>query len=147
MMRRLYALSLLLLIAAGPAPLLPDDKLTPGAVATTDKRVVCRSGYSASVRHTTAKMRAEAFRKYGIDPRSGRFEADHRVPLELGGADVQANLWPQSYTATTFNAHTKDKLENRLRSLVCSGRMSLPDAQRVFLGDWIAGYREYFRQP
>jgi hypothetical protein len=32
--------------------------------------------------------------------------------------------------AEPWNAHVKDKLEDRLHNLVCSGRMRLEDAQR-----------------
>jgi hypothetical protein len=38
---------------------------------------------------------------------------DHLIPLELGGSNDIANLWPQSYV-TVWNAHMKDRLENRL---------------------------------
>jgi hypothetical protein len=124
-------------------PIRPDDRLTPGVVATTDVRKVCQPGFSRTVRHTTASMKAEVYRRYGIDPRSSRFEVDHREPLELGGADVIANLWPQSQLTQPWNGLRKDRLENRLHALVCSGRMRLEDAQAVFLGDWIAGYQRY----
>ncbi len=37
----------------------------------------------------------------------------------------------------------KDWLGNRLHELVCSGRLSLDEAQREIAMDWIAVYREY----
>lgn len=149
---RIFAAAFLALGFIAPAfaadlPIRPDDRLTPGAVATTDVAKVCKRGYSASVRHTTAAMKREAYRKYGIDPKSGRFEVDYRVPLELGGADVQSNLWPNSLDTYAWNSLTKDRLENRLHSLVCAGRMRIEDAQGVFLGDWVAGYRRVFGVP
>ena len=34
-------------------PVVPDPKLTPGAVVTTDVTAICQPGYSRSVRHTS----------------------------------------------------------------------------------------------
>jgi len=36
----------------------------------------------------------------------------------------------------------KDKLEDRLHDLVCSGRMRLRDAQREIARDWIVAYQK-----
>jgi hypothetical protein len=38
----------------------------------------------------------------------------------------------------------KDALEDRLRELVCSGKVDLASAQRDISSDWIAAYRKYF---
>jgi hypothetical protein len=39
----------------------------------------------------------------------------------------------------------KDELEDRLRELVCGGRLDLAEAQRDISTDWIAAYKKYFR--
>ena len=64
-------------------------------------------------------------------------------PLELGGADTEANLWPESYDTEPWNAHLKDLLEDRLHALVCHGEMPLQEAQSAFFGNWIDAYRRY----
>lgn len=73
-------------------------------------------------------------------------EYDHLIPLELGGdPNDPANLWvepPDDPHATTFT-NTKDSLENRLRSLVCSGRLALSAAQQAIAGNWVAALRTY----
>jgi hypothetical protein len=132
---------------AGDLPLRPDDRLTPGAVMTDDPAIVCTPGYTKTVRHTSGRLKAQIYRAYGIDKQSGHFEIDHRVPLELGGADVAENLWPESYDTQPWNAHTKDRLENFLHAEVCSGHMSLRNAQAEFQGDWIASYQHRFGEP
>ena len=38
-------------------------------------------------------------------------------------------------------AHTKDRLENRLHKLVCSGTITLGEAQHEISTNWIAAYR------
>jgi hypothetical protein len=146
-MHKLFAVAAALLLAfpaiAGEPPIRPDPKLTPGAVLTTDAATVCTKGYAKTVRHTPGKLKAEIYREYGIDKTAGHFEIDHLISLELGGADVAANLWPQSYDTQPWNAHVKDKVEDRLHALVCAGELSLEQAQREIATDWIAAYEKY----
>jgi hypothetical protein len=137
-----------LLLVASPVlgqdfPVRPDPQLTPGAVLTTDAATVCRPGYAKTVRHTSAKLKAQIYRAYRIDKKAGHFEVDHLISLELGGADVAANLWPESYDTAPWNAQLKDRLEGRLHALVCAGKMSLEEAQRAITEDWIAAYERY----
>jgi hypothetical protein len=134
-------------VVAADLPILPDPMLTPGASLTIDAATVCQPGYSKSVRHTSGKLKASIYREYGLDRAVSHFEVDHLISLELGGADVAANLWPQSYDTETWNAHTKDKLEDRLHALVCAGRLRLEQAQRDIATDWIAAYRKYLGTP
>jgi len=72
---------------------------------------------------------------------------DHLVSLELGGApqDV-ANLWPEPWTGDA-NAHMKDAVETHLKREVCSGAVSLAEAQRMIASDWLAVYRQNGLRP
>ncbi len=45
-----------------------------------------------------------------------------------------------------WNAHIKDKLENKLHADVCAGQVDLKTAQREIAGDWIAAYKKYVGQ-
>jgi hypothetical protein len=117
--------------------------MTPGAVLTTDAATVCTRGYAKTVRHTSGKLKAAIYSEYGVNKAAGHFEIDHLISLELGGADEAANLWPQSYDTTPWNAHVKDKLEDRMHALVCAGKMPLAEAQREIATDWIAAYGKY----
>jgi hypothetical protein len=150
-MRRIAAVAGGLLLAlpaiAGDLPIRPDLKLTPGAVLTTDAATVCMPGYTKTVRHTSGKLKALIYREYGIDRVSGHFEIDHLISLELGGADVAENLWPESYDTMPWNAHTKDKLEDRLHALVCAGKLPIEQAQREIATDWIEAYERYLGKP
>jgi hypothetical protein len=49
--------------------------------------------------------------------------------------DFRANLWTQKWTGPN-NAYDKDKVEDALHRLVCSGRKSLAEAQRRIATDW-----------
>jgi hypothetical protein len=123
---------------------LPEPRLTPGAVAIVDRDQVCNSVRPKN-RAVPASVRRKVFEEYGIsgtEPRA--YEVDYLISPALGGADDIRNLWPQSYSATAWNAYVKDALEDRLRELVCSGQLDLASAQRDISSDWIAAYRKYF---
>jgi hypothetical protein len=122
----------------------PEPSLTPGAVAFVNREQVCHSAWPKN-RAVPVSVRQKVFEEYGIsgaEPRA--YEVDYLISPALGGADDIRNLWPQSYSATAWNAYVKDALEDRLRELVCSGRLDLTMAQRDISSDWIAAYRKYF---
>ena len=128
-------------------PIKPDPQLTPGAVQTTDLTRICAPGYTQTVRHTPGKLKQLIYREYDINPRGGHYEIDHLIPLEVGGADVGENLWPESYDTKPWNAHVKDKLEDYLHTEVCAGRIPIQQAQREIAEDWIAAYSKYLGEP
>jgi hypothetical protein len=135
------------------AHLLPDPVATPGAVnpdvvADPDggRRLldgvemnICAKDFSTKpFRKTTEKMKRDVCDEYGAagkgcpDPKWG--EIDHLVPLELGGMDVEANLWWQPAP----DYHVKDHgVEDRLKPLVCRGKLTLVQAQDCVRKDWV----------
>ena len=131
---------------ADPAhsPILPDPQMTPGDVLTTDTKVICTPGYTSHVRHVPQSVKNQVYRQYGVTSRRpGEYEIDHLISLELGGSNSIKNLWPQSYITQPLNAHVKDKLENKLRKLVCSGQLPLEQAQQEIATDWTKAYEKY----
>src|SRR5579859_3823890 len=95
---------------------LPNRALTPGDALDVTKDDVCTPGYSKTVRNVTAEEKRQVYAEYGIASHApGEYEVDHLISLELGGSNRLKNLWPQSYKTHPWNAHVKDKLENRLR--------------------------------
>ena len=78
---------------------LPDSTCSPGAVLTTDTKIICKSGYTKTVRNVTEATKKKVFKEYGI-PYSQRsnYEVDHIISLELGGSNDISNLYPESYT-------------------------------------------------
>ncbi len=81
------------------------------------------------------------------DKHGRRCELDHLVSRELGGADDVLNIWPQPYGSKPWNAVLKDRIENRLHKEVCSGAISLSQAQDEIRSDWRVPYRRYFGNP
>lgn len=120
---------------------LPDRACTPGDIipdATKDK--ICVSGYSSTVRNVPASEKDAVYAEYGITHHSaGEYEVDHFVSLELGGSNDISNLWPEAAEPQP-GFHQKDKVENYLHDQVCSGSMTLEDAQRQIATNWLAVY-------
>ncbi|GAA4012340.1 hypothetical protein GCM10022631_25190 [Deinococcus rubellus] len=126
------------------APILPDPKLSPGDVLTSDKAIICVSGYTKTVRNVPQSLKEQVYKEYGITSReSGEYEIDHIVSLELGGSNSIRNLFPESYKTQPLNAHVKDTLENKLHALACGGQISMQDAQQAIASNWTAAYVKY----
>ena len=110
-----------------------------------DREALCNSALPKN-RVAPADLRERVFQAYGIaHPDPGQYEVDYLITPALGGADDIRNLWPQPYVSTVWNARVKDELEDRLRELVCGGRLDLAEAQRDISTDWIAAYKKYFQ--
>jgi hypothetical protein len=120
---------------------LPDSACTPGALlATGTKDAICQSGYSSSVRNVPTSEKNQVYAEYGITHHTpGQYEVDHLVSLELGGSNDISNLWPE-LASPQPGFHEKDKVENYLHSQVCSGAMSLRDAQIQIATNWLGVY-------
>ena len=120
---------------------LPDSACTPGAIfpnATVGE--ICTSGYASSVRNVPYSLAQQVYAEYGIFHHySGQYEDDHLVALELGGSNDIANLWPEAASPTP-GFHQKDEVENYLHDQVCSGAMSLKEAQHQIATNWLAVY-------
>lgn len=145
----LLALLALSVPAWADSPLRPDPALTPGDTRSVTLKNLCPHANTKAVRNVTEPERRQVFAEYHISypPKHGQYEVDHLISLELGGSNDIKNLWPQDYTTKPWNAHVKDKLENKLHSLVCAGKMTLKDAQQGIAADWIALYQKVFRKP
>lgn len=118
---------------------MPDESLTPGAVTSTNAAQVCRRGFAQSIRHPYdtqwRRFRVAVFHRYGIShDRWPAYTLDHLIPLELGGAPFDLrNVWPQP----KVEAKRKDKVEERLRFLVCDRHtLTLWAAQASIARDW-----------
>jgi hypothetical protein len=126
---------------------LPDRRCSPGAIySDATLAMICTRGYSAKVRNVPASEKNAVYAEYGI-PRThyGRpYEVDHIVSLELGGSNDIANLYPEAASNPSPGFHVKDKLENKLHALVCSGKMSLRLAQRSIASNWVALYKRIY---
>ncbi len=108
--------------------------------------MICQPGYARSVRNVPTSEKDQVFAEYGIASHSpGQYEIDHLVSLELGGSNDIANLWPESASPKP-GFHEKDKVENYLHSQVCSGAISLQQAQIKIATNWLTVYNQMPQQ-
>jgi hypothetical protein len=137
---------------------IPDAMKTPGVARTElSKSTICTTKWGQDERHVTAAMKAQVFALYDYsgnedarcvaDAHGKTCEIDHLISRELGGADDIKNLWPQAYGTTPWNAHLKDKLENRLHRELCANHVSLQEARDSLVNDWRVAYRKYYGDP
>lgn len=109
-----------------PIVLSLNPRLTPGVVRPLSVHTICTTKWGLDRRHVTIAMKREVARRYGVKwSLRSRYEFDHRIPRELGGADDVDNLWPQPWP----DARKKDREETRLHREVCAGRLTLEDAR------------------
>ena len=146
-MKRAIIASLLACAVPALAVDRPDPTLTPGATRTATVDLICHTK-TAAVRDVSEKTKRQVYERYGLTaPRTGYCsgsegcEVDHLISLGLGGSNAVENLWPQPYQGN-YNARMKDKLENRLRKMVCSGELNLETAQSIISKDWIGAYKK-----
>jgi hypothetical protein len=141
--------------AADLNPYLPNAKLTPGATnpaITQDniRETICNNHGG----HWTTKqirppssytnpLKKKQIVEYGHGDTMKDCEEDHLIPLTVGGNPRDPhNLWPEPWNGP-YGAHVKDKLEVALNKAVCSGKLTLEEAQKAIATDWIAAYEKY----
>jgi hypothetical protein len=125
----------------------PDRACSPGAYYSgLTKRRICSATFRTSdIRHVTDGTKHTVEIAYGLAPKGygSTLEIDHIVSLELGGSNEIANLFPERANARS-GYRLKDKLENRLHDLVCTGTIGLRTAQRWIASDWQSLYKRVF---
>ena len=105
--------------------------LNPEVTQATIGSTICVSGWTRTVRppvEYTNALKAKQMRAYGETGALSSYQEDHLISLELGGHPTDPrNLWPEPYP----RAAEVDGIENELNDKVCSGRLSLAEAQRT----------------
>jgi hypothetical protein len=117
------------------SPLVADPLRTPGVVnpdvtQETIGSTICREGWTRTIRPPTSytgDLKLKQMREYGVAGPPDEFQEDHLISLELGGHPTDPrNLWPEPIA----RAETVDRIENELNAKVCSGELTLVEAQR-----------------
>jgi hypothetical protein len=123
--------------AGGPAAsVLASPALTPGSLnpdvtqATIDSTICGVRGWTSTIRPPssyTSALKARQMLEYGETGSPSDYQEDHLISLELGGHPIDPkNLWPEPYP----RASEVDAIENELNAQVCSGELTLAEAQR-----------------
>ncbi len=122
---------------------LPKTALTPGAVTTTDATTVCNLAQHASPPSvpSTVKLAIDISYGYITSIEQNKYGFDFLVPYDLGGAPVQANIWPAAIRGTGF--YQKLQTDARLREMVCRRTLTLAQAQHALEANWYAAWLRY----
>lgn len=124
---------------------LNDLRATPGGTLSVALPTLCKTGYTSTVRNVPNSEKNAVYAEYGITHRTtGQYEIDHLISLELGGNNAIANLWPELNDHPPGFLNSKDRLENKLHSLVCKGTLPLVTAQHLIATDWVAEYHSIY---
>jgi hypothetical protein len=104
--------------------------LNPDVTQANIRSTVCRHGWTDTIRPPvsyTNALKAKQMRQYREPGSLSDYQEDHLISLELGGSPTDPrNLWPEPYP----RASDMDQTENELNAEVCSGQLTLAQAQQ-----------------
>ncbi len=111
-------------------PVRTPGVLNPDVTQANIRSTICRHGWTDTVRPPvsyTNALKAKQMRQYGEAGSLSDYQEDHLISLELGGNPTDPrNLWPEPYP----RASDVDQIENELNDQVCSGALTLAEAQQ-----------------
>ena len=111
-------------------PVRTPGVLNPDVTQANIRSTICRHGWTDTVRPPTSytnALKAKQMRRYGETGSPSDYQEDHLISLELGGNPTDPrNLWPEPYP----RAADVDRIENELNDQVCSGELTLAEAQQ-----------------
>jgi len=119
----------------GTHAILADPVRTPGVLnpdvtQASIRSTICRHGWTSTIRPPTTytdALKRKQMRQYGETGSLSGYQEDHLISLELGGNPTDPrNLWPEPYP----RAADVDQIENELNAEVCSGKLTLAQAQQ-----------------
>jgi hypothetical protein len=111
-------------------PVRTPGVLNPDVTQANIRSTICRHGWTDTVRPPTSytnALKTKQMRQYREPGSRSDYQEDHLISLELGGNPTDPrNLWPEPYP----RASDVDKIENELNDQVCSGELTLAEAQQ-----------------
>jgi hypothetical protein len=111
-------------------PVRTPGVLNPDVTQANIRSTICRHGWTATIRPPTSYtngLKRRQMRQYGETGSMSDYQEDHLISLELGGNPTDPrNLWPEPYP----RAAEVDQIENELNGEVCSGQLTLAEAQQ-----------------
>ena len=116
----------------------PNPTLTPGKLCTTTDPNFSGYRYPTHVaycnRNVSGDEKLKVAEAYGI-PKSdwSKYEFDHLIPLNAGGSDDFANIWPEPLA----EAHEKDKVELDVFDKLTAGKIDQAQAVQE-IRDWFS---------
>src|SRR6478672_7882633 len=111
-------------------PVRTPGVLNPDVTQANIRSTICRHGWTATIRPPTEytnALKTKQMRQYGETGSLSDYQEDHLIRLEPGCHPTDPrNLW----LGPCPRASDVDRIENELISYVCSGRLTLAEAQQ-----------------
>ncbi len=111
-------------------PVRTPGVLNPDVTQENIRSTICQHGWTETIRPPvsyTNALKTKQMRQYGETGSLSEYQEDHLISLELGGSPTDPrNLWPEPYP----RASDVDQIENELNDEVCSGQLTLAQAQQ-----------------
>jgi hypothetical protein len=122
---------------------MPNPRLTPGAVATTNTTQVCVLPDHQPPVEIPPATQLQIFTEYRITNPAvqTKYDIDYLVPIGLGGSTSTRNMWPAALKGTGF--FEKIQLDHVMRDMVCRREISLRRAQHDLEQNWYAAWLKY----
>lgn len=136
---------LMSILSANAADYMPNvpGAFNPAVTQATIGKTICVSGWTKTVRPSVSVTDRIKRKLLAPGERAQDFELDHLASLQLGGAPAdEQNLWLEPY-AGPCGARAKDVLETNLKRRVCSGTLTLRQAQGAITANWVNAYNLY----
>ena len=112
------------------SPVRTPGVLNPDVTQANIRSTICKRGWTDTIRPPTSytnALKTKQMRQYREAGSLSDYQEDHLISLELGGNPTDPrNLWPEPYP----RASDVDKIENELNAEVCSGELTLAQAQQ-----------------
>ena len=104
--------------------------LNPDVTQANIHSTICVKGWTSTIRPPTSytnDLKRKQMREYGVGGSLSDYQEDHLISLSLGGHPTDpGNLWPEPNP----RALEVDSIEHELNDKVCSGELSLAEAQQ-----------------
>jgi hypothetical protein len=104
--------------------------LNPDVTQANIHATICVRGWTRTIRPPTSytnELKRKQMREYGVGGSMSDYQEDHLISLSLGGHPTDPrNLWPEPNP----RAIDVDTIEHELNDKVCSGELSLAEAQQ-----------------
>jgi hypothetical protein len=111
-------------------PVRTPGVINPDVTQANIHETICVRGWTRTIRPPTSytsELKLRQMREYGVGGSPSDYQEDHLISLELGGHPTDPrNLWPEPIE----RALKVDQTENELNGRVCSGELTLAEAQQ-----------------
>lgn len=115
--------------------------VNPAVTQQNIQETICVAGWTDTIRPSTSYTNKIKRDSLPVGADISKYEGDHVLPLSLGGAPKNdekhglINIVPQPWRGQC-GAYKKDVVERALHDQVCSGKITLKQAQKRFM-PWV----------